>query len=81
MVLTSTEVVKNKLIKLPLNVTEQDLKLLAAVLNASLTDRAAEARTPEILSKIGKSAGAAASLVPVIVDVYKRQRLTRPSPA
>lgn len=67
-VLTSTEVVKNKLIKLPLNVTEQDLKLLSAVLNASLTDLAAEAITPEILSKIGKSAGAAASLVPVIVD-------------
>lgn len=36
-VMTSDENVKNRLIKLPLHVTEQDLKLLSAVLNASLT--------------------------------------------
>ena len=72
MVLTNTEVVKNKLIKLPLNVHEQDLRLLSAVLNASLTDLAVEQITPEILSKIGKSAGAAADLVPIIVDYTVR---------
>ena len=67
-VMTNNEVVKNKLIKLPLNCSEQDLKLLAAVLNASLTELPAEAFTPELLQKVSRSAGPAASLVPVIVD-------------
>ncbi|MBP3587929.1 MAG: heat-inducible transcription repressor HrcA [Clostridia bacterium] len=67
-VMTNNEVVKNKLIKLPLNCTEQDLKLLAAVLNASLTELPADSFTPELLQKVSRSAGPAASLVPVIVD-------------
>lgn len=66
--LTNTEVVKNKLIKLPLRVTEQDLKLLSAVLNASLTDTAAADITADLVAKIERSAGACASLVPIIVD-------------
>ena len=67
-VMTNNEVVKNKLIKLPLNCTEQDLKLLAAVLNASLTELPADHFTPELLQRVSRSAGPAASLVPVIVD-------------
>ena len=67
-VMTNNEVVKNKLIKLPLNCTEQDLKLLAAVLNASLTELPANHFTPELLQRVSRSAGPAASLVPVIVD-------------
>lgn len=67
-VMTSDETVKNKLIKLPLNVTEQDLKLLSAVLNASLTELPAEQFSQELLSRVSRSAGAAASLVPIIVD-------------
>jgi len=67
-VMTNTEVVKNKLIKLPLHCDEQDLKLLSAVLNATLTDLPAEAFTPELLQRVNRSAGNAASLVPVIVD-------------
>lgn len=67
-VMLSTESVKNKLIKLPLELSEQDLKLLSAVLNASLTDLEASAFTPELLAKVERSAGAAASLVPVVVD-------------
>ncbi len=67
-VMTTDETVKNKLIKLPLNVTEQDLKLLSAVLNASLTEIPAEQFTPELLDRVSRSAGAAASLVPVVVD-------------
>ena len=67
-VMTSNEAVKNKLIKLPLHCTEQDLKLLAAVLNASLTEIPAEGFTPELLQRVTRSAGPAASLVPVIVD-------------
>jgi heat-inducible transcriptional repressor len=65
--LTTDEVV-NKLIKLPLNVTETDLKLLCAVLNAAMTELPAEEFTAELLDKVMRSAGAAASLVPVIVD-------------
>ena len=67
-VMTSSEEVRNKLIKLPLSVTEQDLKLLSAVLNASLTDLTPDQFTPELLNRVTRSAGAAASLVPVIVD-------------
>lgn len=67
-IMTTDETVKNKLIKLPLSVTEQDLKLLSAVLNASLTEIPAEQFTPELLDRVSRSAGAAASLVPIIVD-------------
>ena len=66
--LTSTEAVRNKLIKLPLNVDPQDLKSLTAVLNASLTDLTLEEITPQLMAKIQKNAGSAASLVSVIVD-------------
>lgn len=65
--LTNDEVV-NKLIKLPLNITETDLKLLGAVLNATMTELPAEDFTPELLDKVMRSAGAASTLVPVIVD-------------
>ena len=67
-VMTSGEMVKNKLIKLPLTVSDQDLKLLSAVLNASLTDLPWEGFTPELLERVTRSAGPAAALVPVIVD-------------
>ena len=78
-VMTGNEEVHNKLIKLPLSVTEQDLRLLSAVLNASLTEIPAEGFTPELLERVQRSAGAAASLVPIIVDfavhvLHKQQR-------
>ena len=66
--LLSTEEVVNKLIKLPLNVTEPDLKVLGAVLNATMTRLDTESFTGELLDRVMQSAGAAASLVPVIVD-------------
>ena len=62
------EQVVNKLIKLPLNVEESDLKLLSAVLNATMTGLTAQEFTGELLDKVMRSAGAAASLVPIIVD-------------
>ena len=62
------EQVVNKLIKLPLNVGETDLKLLSAVLNASMTDIPLDGFTAELMEKVMRSAGAAASLVPVILD-------------
>ncbi len=66
--LTSDEAVRNKLIKLPLELEAQDLHLLNAVLNASLTGLSERDLTPEVLSKVSGAAGAAASLVPVVVD-------------
>ena len=65
--LTNDEVV-NKLIKLPVNVSEPDLKILSAVLNATMAGIAPEEFTPELLERVMSSAGAAASLVPVIVE-------------
>lgn len=62
------EQVVNKLIKLPVNVSDSDLKLLGAVLNASMTDIPLEGFTAELLNKVMAAAGNAASLVPVIVD-------------
>ncbi len=67
-VMTDTEQVKNKLIKLPLNVTETDLKLLSAVLNASMTGIPPEQFTAELMDRVTRNTGAAASLVPVVVD-------------
>jgi heat-inducible transcriptional repressor len=67
-VMLSNEEVVNKLIKLPLNVAETDLKLLSAVINATLTDIGMDDFTPELLEKTMRSAGEAASLVPVIVE-------------
>lgn len=67
-VMLSNEVVKNKLIKLPVAVSEADLKVLSAVLNATLTGLGPEAITPELLTRITANAGAAGSLVPIIVD-------------
>ena len=64
----SNEEVVNKRIRLPLQLEETDLKLLAALLNATMTDLSAEELTPELLDRVMRSAGKAASLVPVIVE-------------
>lgn len=58
----------NKVIKLPVEVTETDLKLLSAVLNAALTDIPLEELTSELMEKVMRSAGNAAPLVPVVLD-------------
>ena len=65
--LTNDEVV-NKLIKLPLAVSDADLKILAAVLNATMTNLNAEEFNQELMERVMGSAGAAASLVPVILE-------------
>ena len=64
----STDEVLNKLIKLPLQLEEMDLKLLSAVLNASMAELPLEDFTPELLERVVRSAGNAAMLVPVVVD-------------
>ena len=67
MMLTDEQVV-NKLIKLPINVDDSDLKILSAVLNATMTGIGAEEFTPELLERVMGSAGAAASLVPIVME-------------
>ena len=67
-VMLSNDEVVNKLIKLPLQVEENDLKLLSALLNATMTEISAEEFTAGLLERVMRSAGAAASLVPVIVE-------------
>ena len=64
----SVILVVNKLIKLPVSVTDADLKILAAVLNATMTGLTAEEFTQELLEKVMQSAGAAASLVPIVME-------------
>ncbi len=79
-VMLSTDEVVNKLIKLPVNVEEADLKLLSAVLNATMTELPAEEFTPALMDRVLNSAGMAASLVPVVVefvmDTLRRQEST-----
>ena len=79
LMLSNDEVV-NKLIKLPLHVEETDLKVLSAVLNATMTQLAPDDYTAELLERVMMSAGAASALVPVIVefttDTLRRQAST-----
>ena len=65
LMLSNDEIV-NKLIKLPLNVEEADLKVLGALLNATMTGT--EEFSAELMERLMRSAGAAAGLVPVIVE-------------
>ena len=67
-VMLSNDEVVNKLIKLPLNVEESDLKILSALLNATMAEISLEEFTPALLDRVMRSAGAAATLVPVIVE-------------
>ena len=67
-VMLSNDEVVNKLIKLPLNVAEEDLKLLSAVLNATMTELPLEEFSENLMDRVMRSAGKAASLVPVIVE-------------
>ena len=64
----SNDEVFNKLIKLPLLVSDSDLKILSALLNATMTEISSEEYTAELMDRVMRSAGAAAGLVPVIVD-------------
>ena len=75
-VMLSDEQVVNKLIKLPLNVEEGDLKILSAVLNATMTGIGPEEFTPELLERVMNSAGVAASLVPIIME-FTTETLSR----
>ncbi len=68
MLLLENDEVVNKLIKLPVHVGETELKVLGAVLNATMTGIGPEEYTAELLEKVMTAAGTASALVPVIVD-------------
>ena len=67
-IMLNNEELVNKLIKLPVCVTEEDLRILSAVLNATMTDLRAEEFTQNLLERVMQSAGGAASLVPIVVE-------------
>ena len=67
-VMLDSNQVKNKLIRLPLEINEQDLHTLAALLNASLTGLSAEGVTPDVLTRITRAAGTAAPIVPLAAE-------------
>ena len=77
----STDEVVNKLIRLPVPLEEADTKLLSALLNATMTELTAEEFTTELLEKVMRSAGAAAALVPVIVDFVTQNLRRQGSPS
>ena len=64
----SDEQVLNKLIKLPVQAQPQDMQVLTAVLNTTMTGLIPEEFTPELLQKVMQNAGTAAPLVPVIME-------------
>ena len=76
LMLSNDEVV-NKLIKLPVELAENDLKLLSALFNATMTELPAEEFNQALLERVMRSAGAGSSLVPVVmefaVDTLNRQ--------
>jgi len=68
LLMTDQDVVKNKLLRLPVLCGEGELKLLSAVLNASATGLTVEELTPDLLDRISRSVGPAEPLVPVILE-------------
>ncbi len=67
MMLSSSDVV-NKLIRIPVSVTQSDLTTLCAVLNATMTRLRPEDFTEDLMERVLHAAGTAGALVPVIVD-------------
>ena len=78
MLMLSNDEVVNKLIKLPVETGEAELKLLSAVLNAAMAEMPAEEFTASLMERIMNSAGSAAALVPVIVE-FTAETLRRSS--
>ena len=67
-VMLSDDEVVNKLIKLPVQVSDGDLKVLSALLNATMTGISSDEFTPELLDRVMGSAGPAAGLVPIVME-------------
>ena len=67
-VMTSTQAVKNKLIRLPMELSDTQLQLLNTLLNSSFTGKTLEELTPELMRVANHAAGDAYGLISVVVS-------------
>ncbi len=67
-VMTDTNVVRNRLIRLPTDLNEKQLQLLNTLLNASFTGLTLEEITPELLRLAQHAAGEAYGLISLVVS-------------
>ena len=66
--MTNTNVVKNKLVHLPSNITEPQLQLLNALLNTSFTGKTLQEITPDLMQVAEKAAGSSYGLISLVVS-------------
>ncbi len=67
-VMTSTNAVRNKLIRLPTDITEPQLQLLNTLLNASFTGKSLSELSPELMRVAEKAAGSSYGLISLVVS-------------
>ena len=67
-VMTNLNVVKNKLVKLPVDENEPQLQLLNTLLNTSFVGKTAEELNPELMRMAEKAAGSAYGLISLVVS-------------
>ncbi len=67
-VMTNLNVVKNKLVKLPVDVNEPQLQLLNTLLNTSFVGKTAEELNPELMRMAEKAAGSAYGLISLVIS-------------
>lgn len=67
-VMTSSNVVRNKLIHLPTDITEPQLQLLNTLLNTSFTGKSLSELSPELMRVAEKAAGSSYGLISLVVS-------------
>ena len=67
-VMTSNDRVKNKLIRLPSDITEPQLQLLNTLLNTSFTGKSLAELSPELMRVAEKAAGSSYGLISLVVS-------------
>lgn len=67
-VMTDTNVVKNKLVRLPSDLSEPQLQLLTTLLNTSFVGKALDQMTPELMRVAEHSAGSSYGLISLVVS-------------
>lgn len=67
-VMTDTNVVKNKLIRVPADLSEPQLQLLTTLLNASFTGKTLDELTPELMRVAEHAAGSSYGLINLVVS-------------
>ena len=70
-VMTDSNVVKNKLIRLPTDLSQPQLQMLTTLLNASFVGKSLEELTPELMRVAEHAAGSAYGLVSLVVSLAK----------